>query len=126
VGGRPGSAKGDGLLWSDLALGLGKAERAVTRRLARVLGECNCTVERWRALTFLADGSSHTMSALTDFAALPPPGVTRLVDGMVADNLVYRKADSTDRRRVLVHITARGRDLHRKLVARLAVPFGNI
>ena len=60
------------------------------------------------------------MSALTDSAVLPPPGVTRLVDGMVADNLVYRKADPGDRRRVLVHITTRGRDLHRVLLGRLA------
>jgi DNA-binding MarR family transcriptional regulator len=103
-----------------LVLALSDAERRVTRRLAPVLAYHSCTVERWRALALLAGGTSHDMSELAEFTQLPPASVTRLVDALVADNLVHRKADPHDRRRVLVHITRRGRDLQRRLSERIA------
>ncbi|MFN8205411.1 MAG: MarR family transcriptional regulator [Solirubrobacteraceae bacterium] len=118
--GRPGSLALEPL-WSEAALALGQAERRVTARLARVLSEEDCNVVRWRTIVFLADGARHPMSALIDVALLPSPRLTRLVDDMVADNLVYRTADPRDRRRVLVGLTSRGRSLHRRLVARLEV-----
>jgi DNA-binding MarR family transcriptional regulator len=98
-----------------LAQVLSQAERRVTRQLATVLEREGCTVEQWRTLTLLADGQSHPMAEIAEVALLPAPSVTRLVDRMVADNLVYRKPDDRDRRRVLVRITRRGRDLHRRL-----------
>jgi DNA-binding MarR family transcriptional regulator len=102
-----------------LAQVLSQAEHGITRRLARVLEEENCTVEQWRALVLLSDGVSHSMSEVVEFVLLPAPTLTRLIDRMVADNLAYRKADPQDRRRVLVHITPRGRALHRRLTKRI-------
>jgi len=103
-----------------LVLLLSDAERRITRRLARVLAHHDCTVERWRALALLAGGDRHRMSELAEFTQLPPASLTRLIDGMVADNLVHRKADPRDRRRVLVHITRRGLALQRRLSERIA------
>jgi DNA-binding MarR family transcriptional regulator len=102
-----------------LAQLLSQAERGVTRQLGRVLEEEGSTVEEWRTLVLLADGTSHPMSEIAEFALLPAPTLTRLIDRMVADNLAYRKPDLRDRRRVLVHITPRGRALHRKLAGRI-------
>jgi DNA-binding MarR family transcriptional regulator len=102
-----------------LAQLLSQAERGVTRQLGRVLEDEGCTVEQWRALVLLADGKSHPMSELAEFAMLPPPTLTRLIDRMVADNLAYRQADPEDRRRVLVHITPRGRALQKRLAGRI-------
>jgi DNA-binding MarR family transcriptional regulator len=113
-----------------LVLLLGDAERRIARRLAQILAEDSCTVERWRALALLAGGDMHRMSELADFTQLPPASLTRLIDGMVADNLVHRKADPRDRRGVLVHITGRGRALHRRLSDRITgerdVIFGDV
>jgi DNA-binding MarR family transcriptional regulator len=102
-----------------LAQLLSQAERRVTRQLRRVLEEEDCSVEQWRALVLLADGVGHSMSEVAEFALLPAPTLTRLVDRMVADNLAYRTADPRDRRRVLVHITRRGRGLQRRLASRI-------
>ncbi len=99
---------------------LSDAERRITRRLAHVLAHHDCTVERWRALALLARGDRHRMSELAEFTQLPPASLTRLIDGMVADNLVHRKADPRDRRGVLVHITRRGLALQRRLSERIA------
>jgi DNA-binding MarR family transcriptional regulator len=102
-----------------LVLLLSDAERRITRRLALVLAHHDCTVERWRALALLSGGDRHRMSELAEFTQLPPASLTRLIDGMVADNLVHRKADPRDRRRVLVHITRRGLGLQRRLSERI-------
>ena len=99
---------------------IGDAERRLTRRLATLLSEHDCTVERWRALSLLAHGESHRMSELAEFTQLPPASLTRLVDGMVADNLVHRKVDPRDRRGILVHLTERGLALQAELSALIA------
>jgi DNA-binding MarR family transcriptional regulator len=103
-----------------VVLAIGDAERRLTRRLAQVLAQHDCTVERWRALHLLAHGDSHRMSELAAFTQLPPASLTRLVDGLVADNLVHRKPDPRDRRGVLVHITERGLALSAALSGRIA------
>lgn len=102
-----------------LVLLLSDADRRITRRLALVLAHHDCTVERWRALALLSGGDRHRMSELAEFTQLPPASLTRLIDGMVADNLVHRKADPRDRRRVLVHVTRRGIALQRRLSERI-------
>jgi DNA-binding MarR family transcriptional regulator len=104
----------------ELVLALSDAERRVTRRISPVLALHDCTTERWRALTLLSRGSGHSMSELAEFTQLPPASLTRLVDGLVADNLVHRKADPRDRRRVIVHITPRGQALQRRLAEAIA------
>jgi DNA-binding MarR family transcriptional regulator len=100
---------------AELAVALGRAERAVTRRLAHVLAAEGCSVEAWRTLSLLARGVGYPMTQLAEAALLPAPSLTRLVERLVADNLVYRRADEQDRRRILVYATARGRALQRRL-----------
>ena len=99
---------------------LRRAEHGATRRLTGALAAHGCTVERWRVLDLLAAGGGQPMTVLADHALLPAPSATTLIDGMVADNLVYRRPDPTDRRRVLVHITDRGRSLHAGTATTLA------
>ena len=99
----------------ELAHALSRAERTVTRQLARAMDEEGCTVEDSRILLLLADGRGHTMTELSDFALVPAPSVTRIVDRMVTDGLVHRTADPSDRRRVLVHLTPRGQALRRRV-----------
>lgn len=102
----------------DLFHVLSRTEHRAGRRLAAVLDAAGCSVEQWRALALLADGRGHPMTELAEFALLPAPTATKLIDRMVAGNLVYRRADPADRRRVLVYLAERGRDLH----SRLSVP----
>ncbi|MFF9148325.1 MarR family winged helix-turn-helix transcriptional regulator [Streptomyces sp. NPDC014861] len=101
----------------DLLHLLTRAERLSARRLQTVLGAFDCSLEAWRVLDLLADGQGHTMTALAEHAFLPAPTLTRLVDQLVDQNLVYRRADPADRRRVLAALTPRGVE-HRQLLSR--------
>jgi DNA-binding MarR family transcriptional regulator len=106
-------------LMQELAQALSLAERSVVRQLSPALDAESCTVPQWRVLLLLADGRGHPMSEIAEFALVPAPSLTRLIDRMATDGLVHRKADIRDRRRVLVHLTGRGRALCRRLEERV-------
>jgi DNA-binding MarR family transcriptional regulator len=99
----------------DLAHLLSQAERRVTGRLSAALEAEGLTLAQWRVLSLLADGAGHPMTEAAEFAMLPAPSLTKVVDRMVSSNLVYRRPDLADRRRVLIYSTARGRRLHQRL-----------
>ncbi|MFG3288932.1 MarR family winged helix-turn-helix transcriptional regulator [Streptomyces sp. NPDC048179] len=103
----------------DLAHLLGHAERRIVQRLAAVLAEEDCAVEEWRVLSLVGDGRGHPMSEIADHALMPAPSLTKLVDRMVAGNLVHRRPDPHDRRRVLLYLTERGQDLYARAAHRV-------
>jgi DNA-binding MarR family transcriptional regulator len=70
-------------------------------------------------LSLLSDGAGHTMTEAAEFAMLPAPSLTKVVDRMVSLNLVYRRPDLRDRRRVLIYSAVRGRRLHQRLARSL-------
>ncbi|MDP9496428.1 MAG: MarR family transcriptional regulator [Actinomycetota bacterium] len=99
-------------LFADL---LSRAERRTTSRFTAVLAAAGSTLDEWRVLSLLARRGGLSMSAIALATLLPPPTLTKRVDGMVADGLVYRRVDDTDRRRVLVLLAPRGRAAHDRL-----------
>lgn len=103
----------------DLVHLLSRAEHLAVRRLATALEAAapGASIEQWRVLALLADAQGHTMTELAEHALLPAPTATKLTDRLVADNLVYRHPDPADRRRVLVHLTDRGHELHARLAS---------
>ncbi|MFC8830676.1 MarR family winged helix-turn-helix transcriptional regulator [Streptomyces sp. NPDC057137] len=99
----------------DLVRLLTGAERLVLRRLRAVLDAADCSVDAWRVLSLLSDGQGHRMSAVADCVFLPPPTLTKLVDQLVDQNLVHRRVDPLDRRRILAYLTEGGRALWSRL-----------
>jgi DNA-binding MarR family transcriptional regulator len=76
--------------------------------LVTVLRAHDCELAEWRVLRLLSDRRGRSMSEIKDFVMLPGPTLTKLIDRMVANNLVYRRGDLVDRRRVLVFLAPRG------------------
>ncbi|NGO06540.1 MarR family transcriptional regulator [Streptomyces sp. HC44] len=99
----------------DLTHLLTRAERLAARRLQEVLEEHGCSLDAWRVLSLLSDGEGHPMTAVAEAAFLPPPTLTKLVDQLVDQNLVYRRVDPLDRRRILAHLTPRGETYWRRV-----------
>ncbi|MEO3768831.1 MarR family transcriptional regulator [Micromonospora sp. B9E7] len=104
---------------ADLLRSLTRAERLLSRRLGAVLADDALTVEAWRVLCLLADGQGHPMSEVSAEASLPPGTLTKLVDHLVDRNLVFRRIDPMDRRRIRAYLTARGRREHERLDQRV-------
>ncbi|MFR9799235.1 MarR family winged helix-turn-helix transcriptional regulator [Streptomyces sp. MS06] len=94
---------------------LTRAERLTARRLETALLGEDCTLEAWRVLAVLSDGAGHHMTAIAEAAFLPAPTLTKLVDQLVDRNLVHRRVDPLDRRRVLAHLTPRGQEYWRRV-----------
>jgi len=98
---------------------LSRAERRVSRALARLLEREGATVVRWRVLALVADGGEHAMSEVVERALVPAPTATRLIDQMTSEGLVRRALDPDDRRRVLVSIRPGGHALYLRLARRI-------
>ncbi|MGI5175859.1 MarR family winged helix-turn-helix transcriptional regulator [Dactylosporangium sp. CA-152071] len=103
----------------DLIRLLTRAERLLGRRLAAILDTEGCTPEAWRVITLLSDGAGHHMTEIAEHAFLPPATLTKLLDHLVEENLVYRRIDEIDRRRIRAHLTPRGRRLHQRVSQRV-------
>jgi len=94
----------------DFARALTLVERSVVSRLGEALKAEGATLEEWRVLSFLGDGAGRAMTEIADFALLSAPTLTKVVDRMVSLNLVLRRVDDADRRRVLVFASERGNE----------------
>lgn len=72
-------------------------------------------IEQLRILEVLQDGSGRSMGDLAAKALIEPTTLTKVVDRMISDGLVFRSPDAEDRRRVLVSVAPAGRALFRRL-----------
>ena len=98
-----------------LAYLLAQANREINRQLELRLSTEGVPVEQWRILKVLSDGNGHSMGELADAVLLNHPTLTKIIDRMVSDTLVYRVQDPNDRRKVLMFISDRGKVLCKKL-----------
>lgn len=72
-------------------------------------------VEYWRVLRALSEQPGQSPTDLAGLVLLNLPTLTKLVDRMAADALVYRLPDPHDGRRVRLHVADRGRALLERL-----------
>jgi DNA-binding MarR family transcriptional regulator len=98
-----------------LAYLLAQANREINRQLEMRLSKEGVPVEQWRILKVLSDGNGHSMGELADAVLLNHPTLTKMVDRMVSDALVYRVQDPKDRRKVLMFVSDRGKALSKRL-----------
>lgn len=83
---------------------------SLNRRIDTALTAEGFSVDQWRVLSYLDESGPCTMSTLALTTGTNAATLTRLVDRLVSYALVYRSADRGDRRRVLVHLSARGHE----------------
>jgi DNA-binding MarR family transcriptional regulator len=87
-------------IWRDLVIGF-----------AAQLGELRMGFTQLAAMYALADNGTMTVADLADELGRSPSTVSRLVDGLVARQLVERRQDAEDRRQRTVSLTGRGQAL---------------
>ena len=89
----------------------------VRRRLARVVEREGITLQQYNVLRILRGSGGEPMSALEIAERLieETPGVSRLLDRLLAKGLIDRDRCSQDRRRLECSITAKGLELLARL-----------
>jgi 3-hydroxy-9,10-secoandrosta-1,3,5(10)-triene-9,17-dione monooxygenase reductase component len=73
------------------------------------LKEWDLTVPEWRVLACLMDVEGLSVGELAAMALMKQPGLTKVLDRMERDGFLKRQSASDDRRRVTLHLTAKGR-----------------
>ena len=94
---------------------LAQANRQVQKQLDDEFRREGVPVEQWRILKLLGERNGRSMGDLTQAALLNHPTLTKMIDRMVSDALVYRRPDPEDGRRVLIFISERGRAVNERL-----------
>jgi DNA-binding MarR family transcriptional regulator len=102
------------------ALLLNRAAR-LERTIGASLSGTGLAVPHWLILGALHRAAEGlTMTGLADLVGLPGATLTRSVDRLVDQALLHRTVDSLDRRRVLVHLTDRGRSKYQAITPRVS------
>jgi DNA-binding MarR family transcriptional regulator len=104
----------------DLVELLTVTQRRVAREVGAVLAEDGATLDGYRLLRSLAGPGGRSMGELVAALHLPPPTLTRLVDGAVDAALAYRLPDPQDGRKVVVHLSEPGQVRLARLEAMVA------
>jgi DNA-binding MarR family transcriptional regulator len=103
-----------------LPLLLGRVHAEILRRYTAAARSADCPIEEWWVLSCLATRGGRPMSEIAEYAGMPNPSLTKVVDRMVAANLVFRRVDPEDRRRTLLYLTTRGQEKHTEVAVAVA------
>ncbi len=71
-------------------------------------------VPQFRTLLFISRNPGSSLLALAHHLGLTPPTVSKMVDGLVLNNLVGREPSHADRRKVNLTLTAQGYEILEK------------
>jgi DNA-binding MarR family transcriptional regulator len=85
-----------------------RTTRRLRARANRFPGDAGLTLPQYHLLEPLRDGDEVPVGELADAAGVAPPTATRMLDGLARDGFVARRHSKTDRRSVLVSLTAEG------------------
>lgn len=86
----------------------------------RALSDEGVTGAQWTVLWILNAGRATTPAEISTYLSMDTGAVTRLLDRMVAKNLLVRKPHEKDRRRVVLEMTPQARELYPRLPAHVA------
>jgi len=86
----------------------------VIRTEMRSHRSADLAVPQFRALLFISRNPGSSLLALAHHLGLTPPTVSKMVDGLVLNELVSREASRADRRKVNLTLTAQGQAILEK------------
>lgn len=94
----------------------GKVSMAINRMMYRNLRKegLEITPEQWTVLAFLWREDGVTQQTLCNSTFKDKPSMTRLIDNLVKQNLVYRNTSSKDRRSNYIYLTDLGKSIKDK------------
>ena len=95
---------------------LNRAGTRIAIAFAAEVRRLGATLQIWRVLAALREKDGLPMGDLSATTSIKISTLTRLVDGMAGRGLVVRRRAPHDARVVLLHVTAEGRRLTRRIL----------
>ena len=92
-----------------------RAREAAMARFRPVLREHGLTEQQWRVIRALADTKQIDASELARRSFLLAPSLTRILQFLEKEMLVKRTSDSSDQRRSVLTLTAKGRQVFERV-----------
>ena len=83
----------------------------VIRTEMRSHRSADLAVAQFRALLFISRNPGSSLLAVAHHLGLTPPTVSKMVDGLVLNDLVSRESSRADRRMVNLTLTAQGQEI---------------
>lgn len=96
---------------SSVAILIASLNRQLQKEMEQRLHPLKIPMEQIRVIEILAaplNADGIEMTALARLAIIDPSTLTKVIDRMISEGLVYRAADPSDRRRVRVLLTQEG------------------
>lgn len=92
----------------------GKVSSAINRRMNRDLHSegLDITPEQWSVLMYLWQQDGVNQREIADATYKDKPSITRLIDNLEKQGLLFRKQDNVDRRTNKIFLTKEGKELH--------------
>jgi len=97
---------------------LSRAAHQISTEFHQVVADAGLRVPVWRVLGCLWDRDGMGVTELAERTIFEQSRLTKMLDGMEADGLVRRETEPSDRRRVRVRITDKGRAMVTPLIER--------
>ena len=88
---------------------LARASHSVSSSFHASLKGWDLSVPEWRVLACLVEADGLPVGQLAAMVMMKQPSMTKVLDRMEAEGLVRRRGAREDRRRVLIHLTPKGR-----------------
>ncbi|CUK08712.1 HTH-type transcriptional regulator MhqR [Ruegeria denitrificans] len=79
--------------------------------IRKMLADVGVTEQQWRVLRVLNEEGPQEPTHIADRACLLLPSLTRILQKLEAKGLILRRAHPCDKRRQIVDITAKGRQI---------------
>jgi DNA-binding MarR family transcriptional regulator len=98
-----------------LAYMIASVNRQLESELEERLRPGGVPIDQFRILEVLDAGEPCAMGEIAEQSLVEPATLTKIVDRMVAEGLVYRSPDPHDRRRVLILTAPAGKALFKRL-----------
>ena len=95
---------------------LNRAGARIADAFSKEIRPLGATLQMWRVLAALRELNGSRMGDLSETTSIEVSTLTRLVDNMEEKKLVARRRDPADARAIVLHATAAGRSLTRRIL----------
>jgi len=100
-----------------LPIALLRARETVMEPVREMLLQSQISEQKWRVLRVVDESGPIEQSTIAKTSCLLLPSLTRIVQAMETDGLLTRAVDSKDRRKSIISVTQKGRNLIQEHVA---------